>query len=52
MGSSKSVREYVLERNGHTCKMCGTQDGDPDEYHPGQEVRLHVSRIISRKKLG
>ena len=32
--------------------MCGAQDGDPDEYHPGREVRLHVSRIISQSQGG
>ncbi len=50
MGLSKSVREYVLKRSGHSCEMCGACDGDMDEYHPDRKVRLHVSSLLARRK--
>lgn len=50
MGMSKSIRERALERSGYACQMCGACDGDPDEYYPVRKVRLHVSRLIGRRK--
>jgi hypothetical protein len=49
---SKEVRAYVLERNGHTCQMCGVAAGDPDPYHPGRTIRLTLGHIVEKSKGG
>jgi 5-methylcytosine-specific restriction endonuclease McrA len=51
-GISKETRSWVYERNGYTCQMCGTAAGDPDEFHPGQKIRLTMGHIIDQSKGG
>ena len=47
---SGRVRAQVLERNGHTCQMCGVAAGDLDET--GRPARLHVGHIVDRSHGG
>jgi hypothetical protein len=49
---SKEVRAIVLERNGHTCQMCGVAAGDPDPYHDGRTRRLTIGHIVDKSKGG
>lgn len=48
---SKETRGVVLQRDGHTCQMCGLAAGDPDPYHPRRTVRLTMGHIVD-KSLG
>ena len=50
--ASKRVRIQILERSEYACQMCGAAGGDADEYNPGQQIRVHVRRIISRSQGG
>lgn len=45
---SAETRAFVLDRNGFTCQMCGAAAGDPDPYHPGRKIRLHVGHIVDK----
>jgi hypothetical protein len=47
----KQLRSYVLDRNGHTCQMCGAVAGEPHPYDPSRKTRLHIGHIID-KSLG
>jgi len=49
---SKETRAYVLERNGHTCQMCGAAAGDPDPLGGPRSVRLTMGHIIDKSKGG
>lgn len=49
---SKETRAYVLERNGHTCQMCGLAAGDSDPYNPSRTVRLSMGHIIDKSMGG
>ena len=51
-GISKETRAIVLERNGHTCQMCGLAAGDPDPFKPGRTVRLTIGHIVDKSKGG
>jgi HNH endonuclease len=48
---SKQLRAYVLDRNGHTCQMCGAVAGETHPYDPSRKTRLHIGHIID-KSLG
>ena len=43
--------EYVLDRNGFTCQMCGAVAGEPHPFDPERKTRLHIGHIID-KSLG
>jgi hypothetical protein len=43
---STEVRAFVLDRNGHTCQMCGAGAGEPHPTDPGKKTRLHIGHII------
>jgi hypothetical protein len=43
---SPQLRAEILERNGYTCQFCGAGAGDPDPYHLGRKVRLHIDHIV------
>ncbi len=47
---SARLRAQVLERNGHTCQMCGIGAGD--EMPDGRPARLHVGHIVDRSHGG
>lgn len=49
---SKETRARVLERNGHTCQMCGVAAGDPDPLGGNRTVRLTIGHIIDKSKGG
>jgi hypothetical protein len=49
---SKETRAFVLERDVHTCQMCGRAAGDPDEYHPGRTVKLTMGHIQDKSHGG
>jgi hypothetical protein len=49
---SKETRAQVLERNGHTCQMCGAAAGDPDPLGGPRTVRLSIGHIIDKSKGG
>ncbi len=49
---SAKVRAQVLERNGHTCQMCGAGAGDVDDQNPGRKVRIHIGHITARSHGG
>lgn len=49
---SRRLRAEVLERDGHTCQMCGAGAGDEDEFDPNRKVRLHVGHIVDRSHGG
>lgn len=49
---SKETRAFVLERNGHTCQMCGLAAGDPDPFVPKRTVRLTMGHILDKSKGG
>jgi HNH endonuclease len=51
-GISKEVRARVLDRNGHTCQMCGAAAGDRDPFHPSRTIRLTMGHIIDKSKGG
>ncbi|HZM06722.1 MAG TPA: HNH endonuclease signature motif containing protein [Candidatus Saccharimonadales bacterium] len=51
-GISKETRAFVLERNGHTCQLCGLAAGDPDPFHPSRTVRLTMGHIQDKSKGG
>ena len=44
---SAATRAIVLDRNGHTCRMCGIAAGDPDD-RTGRPARLHVGHIMDK----
>ena len=48
-GTSKSIsqrlRAEILERDGHTCQMCGAGAGEPDSINPQRKVRLQVDHV-------
>lgn len=46
------MRDYILERNGFTCQLCGAGPGDPDPYHPERKVRLQVDHIVPANQGG
>lgn len=43
---SPQLRNYILERNGYTCQLCGAGPGDPDPFHADRKIRLHVDHMI------
>lgn len=45
-GISQRLRAEVLERDGHTCQMCGAGAGDVDADDSTRRVRLHMDHII------
>lgn len=49
---SKETKARVLERNGHTCQMCGVAAGDPDPVSPYRTVRLTMGHILDKSKGG
>jgi hypothetical protein len=49
---SKETRAKVLERNGHTCQMCGAAAGDPDPFGGPRSVRLTMGHIKDKSKGG
>ena len=49
---SKETRALVLERDGHTCQMCGLAAGDPDPFDPTRAVRLTLGHIVDKSKGG
>jgi hypothetical protein len=51
-GISKETRAFVLERNGHTCQMCGCAAGDPDPFGTSRTVRLTMGHIVEKSKGG
>ena len=51
-GVTEQVRKEVLKRDGYVCRMCGAKNGDPDEYNPRSQVRLHVRHIIDWNRGG
>jgi hypothetical protein len=51
-GISKETRAQVLERNGHTCQMCGAAAGDPDPLGGPRTVRLTMGHIKDKSKGG
>ncbi|MGH8021189.1 MAG: HNH endonuclease [Opitutaceae bacterium] len=51
-GISKETRAFVLERNGHTCQMCGAAAGDVDPYNAGRTIRLTMGHIVDKSKGG
>lgn len=51
-GISKETRAWVLERNGHTCQMCGVAAGDPDPLGGTRSVRLTLGHIKEKSKGG
>lgn len=51
-GISKEARARVLERNGHTCQMCGVAAGDPDPLGGSRSVRLTIGHIVDKSKGG
>jgi hypothetical protein len=51
-GISKETRAWVLERNGHTCQMCGVAAGDPDPLGGPRPVRLTIGHIKDKSKGG
>jgi len=51
-GISKETRAYVIERNGHTCQMCGVAAGDPDPLGGPRTVRLTMGHIKDKSKGG
>jgi 5-methylcytosine-specific restriction endonuclease McrA len=48
-GSSKAlserVRADILERDGHTCQICGAGAGESDPVDPRKKVRLQVDHV-------
>jgi hypothetical protein len=51
-GISKETRAQVLERNGHTCQMCGAAAGDPNPFGGSRSVRLTIGHIVDKSKGG
>ena len=51
-GISPQLRNYILERNGYTCQLCGSGAGDPDPYNRNRKVRLHVDHIVPKSQGG
>lgn len=49
-GISQKLRAEVLDRDGHTCQMCGKAAGETDP-DTGRPVRLHLGHIVD-KSLG
>jgi hypothetical protein len=49
---SKETRDWVLERNGYTCQMCGVAAGDPDPLGSTRTVRLTIGHIVDKSKGG
>jgi len=49
---SKETRAFVLERDGHTCQLCGMAAGDPDPFDPTRVVRLTLGHIVEKSKGG
>lgn len=43
---SSRLRAQVLDRNGHTCQMCGAGAGETDQR--GRPIRLHIGHVIDR----
>jgi len=43
---SSRIRAQVIDRNGHTCQMCGAGAGELDER--GRRVRLHIGHVVDR----
>lgn len=51
-GISKETRDWVLERNGYTCQMCGVAAGDSDPLGSNRTVRLTMGHILDKSKGG
>ena len=47
---SKETKARVLERNGHTCQMCGVAAGDADPFNPSRTIRLTIGHIKDKSK--
>ncbi|HRF37445.1 MAG TPA: HNH endonuclease, partial [Saprospiraceae bacterium] len=43
---SLQLRNFILERNGFTCTICGASAHDYDDLDPTKKVRLHIDHII------
>jgi len=48
---SQRTRAEVLDRDGHTCQMCGLGAGDPDPI-TGRPVRIHIGHIVDKSRGG
>jgi hypothetical protein len=51
-GISKETRAWILERNGHTCQICGIAAGDSDPFNPARTIRLTIGHIVDKSKGG
>ena len=51
-GISKETRAIVLDRNGHTCQMCGAGAGEAHPYDLAKKTRLHIGHIIDKSMGG
>jgi|SRR5581483_6183722 len=51
-GISKETRAWILERNGHTCQICGLAAGDTDPFNPARTIRLTIGHIMDKSKGG
>ncbi len=49
---SELIQEWVLERNGYTCQMCGVAAGEPDPLGSARSVRLTMGHIKDKSKGG
>lgn len=48
---SQRVRAVVLDRDGHTCQMCGLSAGDLDP-ETGRKTRLHIGHVVDKSRGG
>jgi hypothetical protein len=46
------TRAWILERNGHTCQVCGVAAGDPDPFNTSRTIRLTIGHILDKSKGG
>ena len=51
-GISKETRAWVLERNGHTCQICGIAACDADPFNTSRTIRLTIGHIRDKSKGG
>lgn len=43
---SKEIRAFVLDRDGHMCRMCGIEAGEPHPDDNGRKARMHIGHVI------